>query len=273
MVKRYFVIFSLILIYFENVRAQEIAYCNNNGKCGQIRNYNLLIKLPCTEYEFNFDGELIQKFLTKSYELVNNSKLCDESNKKETKNLDHLYNNSKQIDENSNHNQSLVKKEVIKNNNEVSYFIYSIFDEVNDYISYLILIFFFAVFTYLRTKISIKNIKLRLKRKKINKKNNNLYEADKDIRLYPNLDCLSKLTAPSIYQTIDTALFKIESENIEVIPISAIIVGTNVDNVFYEKSCSSVTSCNNNRCGCVKSGRKCNEKCHKNMINKNCVNF
>ena len=51
MVKRYFVIFSLILIYFENVRAQEIAYCNNNGKCGQIRNYNLLIKLPCTKFE------------------------------------------------------------------------------------------------------------------------------------------------------------------------------------------------------------------------------
>ena len=70
---------SFIICHINYNAIRDIEFCNSQGRCGAIGDFNLLIKTPCTEFdfiEFNFENEVYQKFVTHNFKLVDKSEPC-----------------------------------------------------------------------------------------------------------------------------------------------------------------------------------------------------
>ena len=254
--------------FIDSNAIREIYFCDLRGQCGAIGDFNLLIKTPCTELdliEFVFKEQTYRKFITPDLKLVDKSNPC--KNITDSLISPALASNISTNDLTSNTTTSKNSIELIFN--EFRQFIYLMFDELNDFVSYFIFLVLFMLLFWLKKRIYdfllfFKNYMINLFKKK--NLNQNVYEAPSNVNyLFPEI----KVNASAPYITNEN-MFRIETENIET---SKRLKTYEVEKIESHKPCMcNTTSCDNNMCGCFENGRKCSIECHKNKQHKNCLN-
>ena len=123
---------------------KDIDFCNSKGRCRAIGDFNLLIKTPCTELdliEFVSDKEVYQKFVTQDFKLVDKS----EPSKNTT------------VSTNFTNNFSVINLPKLNNSlasifKELKDFFCLMFDEINDYVSYCLVLILFVLILLLKKR-------------------------------------------------------------------------------------------------------------------------
>ena len=139
------------------------------------------------------------------------------------------------------------------------------FDEINDYVSYVFIIFLLFLFVFIKKKIIsiflfIKRNKTSFLTKSAKDKMQNFYEISPKSKSFEKIhnvqpETIVNASAPQMAH-LPSLTFEVEKASLS--------------DIIYCRC--STTSCKDNRCSCFKNRIECNDKCHKNQEHKNCIN-
>ena len=130
--------------YWLQCNKRFLDFCNSKGRCRAIGDFNLLIKTSCTELdliEYVSDKEVYQKFVTQDFKLVDKSEPC-----KNTIVATNFTNNFSVI------NLPKLNNSLASIFKELKDFFCLMFDEINDYVSYCLVLILFVLILLLKKR-------------------------------------------------------------------------------------------------------------------------